>query len=874
MKSLCITGNTQYGVDQLAQVVAEAGAQPALPAPRTPPVSMAEWHEAVLGQLPDGADVAQGAIGRVWDQLAGDIFLANRTQALWFWAETRSTALLEFWQSFELNTRFLLVYTDPAAALEHALSQRELSESELDAFLEAWQQSTRQMLRFHLRHPQRSILLPESAAEDATACLSLLGERLGLAGLLELPVVEDEAIEAGKEDWLPAFMQGASAASAETPAAAPAVPASLARHLISQYLDGHPQVLALHEEALACLTMVGSDAATLVAPLSPAAAIRRLFDEKSQESTRFGEASQAYEAQIARLELELQLAAEWKTQAEQTSAQLRDAEAEIHSANQQVNDKSAALAKLEAQLKDSNEENELLLEQLHIVQEELEKAFEWKAKAEQHAAQVQKLDAEFKKRDAEFKKLDAEYKKRDAEYKTLDAGFKKRDADFKKADAELKAAREKAATVDTQFKKSLADLKAANEKIAALDAQLKKSQTELNTTRDKLATEGKQKVSALEGQLKDVNEENELLLEQLHLVQEELERYYLNLKQAEADKLAVSSSVADLEKRVARLYARNPDFWDCDQVSVLPLPADGDTQQAQWTLTGLETAGRYIPTLRLKTTLRNGVAGLVILREGDGDAPLERWPSSYAHTDELPCVVTEGGPLNGSNLALSSLSPADWDVLKKVVLYLVARLENSRPGSLPPGIDGMGLMRGLAQFAKTLHSWPTLMRFKQISISPVTSIPNYAGLAINLSGVSLGDRRFDTLNYQLASVDSVAGQFGQDPRLEFPASAREVLSSWFAETRDDRGERLELRFAKPAVFDINVWRRLSHEDQTVVAALLTAMPMQLAALSGSGQGDALFAGHPPAQWQALSAWMTRTLANSLQQSNRRAARVA
>src|SRR5690606_24276228 len=210
------------------------------------------------------------------------------------------------------------------------------------------------------------------------------------------------------------------------------------------------------------------------------------------------------------------------------------------------------------------------------------------------------------------------------------------------------------------------------------------------------------------------------------------------------------------------------------------------------------------------------------------------------------------------------------EVLKKVVIFLVTRLENAPAGSLPPQMDSRRLMRGLAEFAKTLHSWPALMRFKQIEFSPVTSIPNYAALSIELKGVSLGDENLDQLSYRLASVDTVAGQFGNDPRLEFPESAREALTSWFAETSDDRGPRLELRFAKPNAFDMNVWNRLSARDQSLVAGLLSIMPVQLAALEQSATATS---GRPASDWQDVSAWMTKTLSSHLT-PRRRVARVA
>lgn len=771
MKSLCITGNTQYGVDQFANLASQAGAQEALPAPRTPPVSMGDWHQAVLAQYPQGVDASQNSLGRVWEQLAGDIYLANHLQALWFWADTRSASLLEFWRDFDLNTRFVLVYTDPAAALERALTEGQISDFQLDDFLAEWQQTTRQMLRFHLRHSTHSVLLSCEAAGQAAECVGLLNDRLSLNGLLQLPVEESASAEPSTPEWLPSYLQPEATQNEEQQHLAPA---SLSRHLIAQYLEEHPQVLALHEEVMASIDVVGNSVPASVAPLAPREALGCFVKEIGEQHDTVC----SLEGQVATLQGELS----------------------------EANARIVELSKTEAQLKETTEENELLLEQLHIVQEELEKAFEWKSRAEAETAKAKKLEGE---------------------------------------------------------------LKAANEKANSLNAQLKKSGDDLKAATDKLHTEGKQKVAALENQLKDVNEENELLLEQLHLVQEELERYYLNLKQAEADKLQVQETVTALEKRLARVFARHPDYWDCEQLAVVPLAAENGAELAHWTFKGLETAGRYIPELQIKTILRNGKAGILILRDGEGDAPLERWPASFAKEKELPCIVAEGGPLSGSNLALSSLSPADWEILKKVTIFLATRLENARAGDLPPGIDNRRLMRGLAEFALALKNWPALMRFKQVEISPVTNIPNYSALSIKLKGVDIGGESFDQLSFRLASVDTEPGQFGQNPRLEFPESCREVLKTWFAETSDDRGPRLELRFAKPNAFDVNVWRRLNAHDQSLVAGLLSIMPVQLAALEQTADASP---GRPAGDWQEVSTWMTRTLAGYV--NPRRQARVA
>ena len=764
MKSLCITGNTSFGVDQLARAMARAGAHPARPAQRSPEVSMADWHQAVFAERLGGqaATPAPVSLGRVWEQLAGDIFLANRASALWFWADTRSTALLDFWQEFDTNTRFALVYTDPAAALTHAVLHENATDNTLDELLDAWLQATRQMLRFHLRHPARSVVV-SGAGHNNAEWMTVLAERLGVhpgdgsgAGV-EVGVNADAGADAGT---------GAGSGSGSMASGA-AEHSALARHLVCQYLEHHPQALAMHEEAQACVTTLEAGP-TLIAPLSAREALACLLREQVHE----------------------------KQQA------------------------SAQYAALQSRVHDATEENELLLEQLHVVQEELEKAFEWKGRAQDHEKAAQTLRTE--------------------------------------TDA-LKA---RADSLDGQLKKAQADLKAANDKVSTLDAQLKKAQAEAKT-----AADDSRKVNDLQSRLKDTTEENELLLEQLHMVQEELERYYLNLKQAEADNARLEEQRAEQEKRMARVYAREPNYRDCEKMSVSALPSTGGMTQAEWRLEGLETGGRFVPVLRVRTWERAGAAGVTILREGAGDAPLQRWPAAQAQATELSCTVSPGGPFEGGNLVLSSLTPADWAMLKSVVVYLVGVLDAATPGALPPGVAVQPLKTGLAHFAKALHEWPAVMRFNDITITPVTSIPNYAGLDIHLGGLALGERRIPALQYRLASVDTEPGQFGQHPRLEFPESCRSALASWFAESSDERGERLELRFAKPNSVDVNVWNKLAGADQTLVAAVMSALPMQLAALEGIDTPH----GQTGRDWTALSSWMVQTLAASVRSASRPAA---
>src|SRR5690606_3325920 len=114
-----------------------------------------------------------------------------------------------------------------------------------------------------------------------------------------------------------------------------------------------------------------------------------------------------------------------------------------------------------------------------------------------------------------------------------------------------------------------------------------------------------------------------------------------------------------------------------------------------------------------------------------------------------------------------------------------------------------------------------------------------------------GDQEWTQLQYRLATVNEPGQPVGKNPRLEFPQCAQYTLKSWFAETADDRGSRLELRFAQPDAMDTEVWERLATEDQNHIAGLLSTLPMQLDDLQQAQQ----------ATTQPWEAW--RSMANTM-----------
>ncbi len=229
---------------------------------------------------------------------------------------------------------------------------------------------------------------------------------------------------------------------------------------------------------------------------------------------------------------------------------------------------------LEKAQSEQKEENDLLLAQLHQVQEELEKYF-LENKAQQDKAGS--LEKELKTQQDKAGSLEKELK-------TQQDFAAKTSAEAKKLVEQLAASNKQVADVQAAAQKSVEDIKAklvetekklneanklikaegdakVNEvqkqkadlekKLAAANDAATKATAELDALQTKLtaANDAAAKAQAerenLAASESDLKSENDLLLAQLHQVQEELEKYYLSNKDLEA---ALTES-AELIKR-------------------------------------------------------------------------------------------------------------------------------------------------------------------------------------------------------------------------------------------------------------------------------------------------------------------------------------
>ncbi len=233
-------------------------------------------------------------------------------------------------------------------------------------------------------------------------------------------------------------------------------------------------------------------------------------------------------------------------QARRDATQLKATHLQTLEANAQTK------AKLEADVTTLRDEGRSLLAQLHRVQEELEKTY-LESRGKLVAADKQRAELA-----GELTKLQAELKEQADMAAATTAALTK-----------LQKEKSTEGALQGKLKAELAQLH--NEK-AAVTAAAEKLQRELDTVRLQLAQEvrarertTRQAVEQAQAKLKVLQEENELMLLQMHQVQEELERYFFENRQLHEFVTQSRDSQDRARKLISRLMMANG-------VSPLPIP--------------------------------------------------------------------------------------------------------------------------------------------------------------------------------------------------------------------------------------------------------------------------------------------------------------
>lgn len=318
-------------------------------------------------------------------------------------------------------------------------------------------------------------------------------------------------------------------------------------------------------------------------------------------------------------------------------------------------------------------------------------------------------------------------------------------------------------------------------------------------------------------QLAGYQQENLSIINQLHNCQETLEQVHDSNRTFARLNKGLTSALSSLAKECGN-------YWHFDKLKVIATP-DSSDKHSQWIIENVMIEGRLIPSIRFHTCTINGNFGIVFHQ------PFKEWLTTKKDAsggDQLLCAPQKGTIYSGNNISLTTLSTTSWRMLKTLLEKITSEIQSPERMDLDSGIDSVILQRNLINLNQAIMSWPEVLRYDDISILANFDTDNYHRLELKLVNASIYETHWDKLYYNIASLGIKGPTSVHHPRLEFPESKdHSGLDSWYPETVDQRGARLELRFAQPNVMDTEVWERLSRKDKILVTSLITSINLQL-----------------------------------------------
>ena len=362
--------------------------------------------------------------------------------------------------------------------------------------------------------------------------------------------------------------------------------------------------------------------------------------------------------------------------------------------------------------------------------------------------------------------------------------------------------------------------------------------------------------AAIQGELSALKQAHESLLLELSEEQTLSEQQFSQNEHAAALLKTLELEKNAAEARLVQVLQKYPMPVGCERIEILELPV-GDQLNMQWQAIGLETGIHIQPSLLFSTIIEDSALGLIFSRQQATHNGLIRWPEILSTSNELvlsPVGNATTGPIRAETWL--SLATADLDTVIALSLALEKELRNDGiVKQLGKNISSR-LLAGLDAFKHLSSETQSTFRYDQVRLKRATVNDDYEHLWLEFDHVSYGQLRLRYFECRIACAELISKRFGSFPKLEFPRlDSEQSLTSWYPESRDDFGDKLELRFAPPALFDVEVWGKLKHEDQGLILSLLERLPTILRELELDQAG----LHRPWPQWNSVVEHMSRCL---------------
>jgi chromosome segregation ATPase len=500
-------------------------------------------------------------------------------------------------------------------------------------------------------------------------------------------------------------------------------------------------------------------------------------------------------------------------------------------------------------------ENNQLLEQLHTVQKEFESFF-IRDQSLQNQLPAIKCQLDFSLK--ETQKLTAlrdEHIKKLSEVLAYKEALEKDKTNLVSERLELKAENdqllEQLHTVQKEFESVFIREQSLQNQLPAikdqLDFSLKETQkltalrddhikqlAEIRTAKESSHKEKEELIAELAGvknqlitQQRELKQENDLMLLQLHQVQEELEHYFL-----EHEKLQKNEKIQS--QRWQRVERRLPNYLDYEAITPIKVDSFSESPMVGWKVTQCTVDGLILPELEFETFLVNGKVGI---RMGE----VELIPRGIVVPQFRAMTSSQWTKIRAASNAIENFfvsPPASPVVLE----------------DFDAGFWRQALMPLVAE----VRALPNVFRYNAVHIKRELIHSDYEHLWLVFSAASFGQQTWPKFELRVGASNIQPGAFSKFPKLEFPRIDGKTppFDSWFEESWDDFGGKLELRFdLNKLVSDVGVWSKVSPKDQAMLISLISLLPWVFQQM----QTNKLAISRPWTDWSALVVGIIQTL---------------
>lgn len=791
MKIVVTCGSPWSDLSNLEEILKSGGMQCAKSARKDASENIHSFHERVYKlyckDTINTNELTAINLSKPWEQMASNIFEANVEQDCWGWSNAYSTWFLDFWQNFDPNFRFILAYTSPQKELAQ-LVHLQSSESSIQEFIQTWLAYNQKLLKFFRQHPNQSILIDYCCLPTTFVKRCNENLKLNLSDKVSTPAIKENKFV-------------------------------LAELLAQQLLGSSPEVIKLFDEleksAQQDSKVQEQGLFFRKRPKQPFQEATNNIDKKNLFLDAINEYQQLYEnsQEISNLkENNLRLTDEIKA----LKLQWDDIEKRQQLEQQKV-----------------FQENELLVLQLSQVQEELEHYFienqslttshlkaseTWQAQLNQTNQEKQQVVEVKNNLEQQVATLNEELKSQLSRHNQYQQENELISLQLHQAQEELEHY-----FVENQSLQNKLNL-IAQDKELLVEAKnnLEHRVNEVDSVRSQLELSNTQLTEILKQQQSKDNinqQENELLLLQLHQVQEELEHYFLEYQ-------ALQVKNQETLSRLNRIYSRYPDYYDYTDIEVSEIETQEDYHAVKWKIDCLLIGNKVIASLAFKTVVNQGQLGLLF--EQEDSQSLLSWSLSANNVHEIFIPLLDENDKQTLGLGCQ-FAATDWVMLKGLFNIMSNALQQETVlfPEIKAKLVAENWLERIGQLNQAYLLTASVFRFDEVFLYKEQINPDYEHLWFKFNNVRFADQYWSVFQFRLAAANIRPGQFSVYPKLEFPLADNKTLpfEKWFIEINDAMGERMELRFAlTPPAIDMQIWNSFSKNDQAIIASIIEQIP--------------------------------------------------